>query len=263
VRITVLGKSPAWQDAGGACSGYLVQANGMTLLMDCGCGVFGKLRQHCDYTDVDVVLISHLHADHILDLVPYASALTYAPRQQPVPVGGHPGTDNPARPRLLAPPGAADAFDRISIATGMRTGHIENAFDLCEYDPGETLDLGSLDVRFQPVPHFLPTNAIELREGDTRFTFGADCAPNEALCEFALDTSLLLIEATLPRPERAGPRGHLTPGEAGEHGRRAHARRLVITHFSDEMDEAWARAEAEAAYGGPVDVAHEGAVYEL
>ena len=95
VRITVLGKSPAWQDAGGACSGYLVEADGCAVLLDCGCGVFGKLRSHREYWEVDAVVISHLHADHILDLVPYASALTYAPRQQPVPVGGHPGTDTP------------------------------------------------------------------------------------------------------------------------------------------------------------------------
>jgi ribonuclease BN (tRNA processing enzyme) len=263
VRITVLGKSPAWEDAGGACSGYLVQTDGLTLLMDCGCGVFGKLRQICDYTDVDVVLISHLHADHMLDLVPYASALTYAPRQQPVPVGGHPGTDNPARPRLLAPTGAAEAFDRVCAGTGMRQGHVQGAFALEEYEPSDTFDLGPLDVSFARVPHFVATNAIELREGDVRFTFGADCAPNDALCEFAEDTSLLMVEATLPRPEREGPRGHLTPGEAGEHGRRARARRLVITHFSDEMDEGWARAEAEAAFGGPVEVAHPGDVYEL
>ena len=107
MRITVLGKSPAWQDAGGACSGYLVEAGDVCLLLDCGCGVFGKLRSHREYWQVDAVVISHLHADHILDLVPYASALTYAPRQQPVPVGGHPGTDDPARPRLIAPTGAA------------------------------------------------------------------------------------------------------------------------------------------------------------
>ncbi len=87
MRITVLGKSPSWQDAGGACSGYLVEDGGTTLLLDCGNGVFGKLRQRVDYIDVDAILISHLHADHILDLVPYAYALTYAPRQQPVPVG--------------------------------------------------------------------------------------------------------------------------------------------------------------------------------
>ena len=38
-----------------------------------------------DYVDVDAVVISHLHADHFLDLVPFSYALTYAPRQQPVP----------------------------------------------------------------------------------------------------------------------------------------------------------------------------------
>ena len=85
MRITVLGKSPSWQDAGGACSGYLVEDGETSLLLDCGNGVFAKLRERVDYTDVDAVLISHLHADHFLDLVPYAYALTYAPRQQPVP----------------------------------------------------------------------------------------------------------------------------------------------------------------------------------
>ena len=88
MRITVLGKSPSWEDAGGACSGYLVSDGETALLLDCGNGVFAKLRQQIDYVDVDAILISHLHADHILDLVPYAYALTYAPRQQPVPVGG-------------------------------------------------------------------------------------------------------------------------------------------------------------------------------
>jgi ribonuclease BN (tRNA processing enzyme) len=81
--------------------------------------------------------------------------------------------------------------------------------------------------------------------------------------KFAQDTDLLLIEATLPRPERTGERGHLTPSEAGDHGRRAGARRLVITHFSDELDPEWARAQAAEAFGGDVELAAEGAVYEL
>jgi ribonuclease BN (tRNA processing enzyme) len=225
--------------------------------------VFGKLREHRDYTTVDAVVISHLHADHILDLVPYASALTYAPRQQPVPVGGHPGTSTPARPRLIAPEGAARCFTQVCSGSGMRDEHVESAFALQEYSPGDTIELGALEVRFRPVPHFLPTNAVELREGDSRFTFSADSSPSQELCDFARDTSLLLIEATLPRPEREGPRGHLTPSEAGEHGRRAGARRLVLTHFSDEMDAEWARTEAEEAFGGPVEVAREGAVYDL
>jgi ribonuclease BN (tRNA processing enzyme) len=263
VRITVLGKSPAWQDAGGACSGYLVEADGSCVLLDCGCGVFAKLREHREYWEVDAVVLSHLHADHILDLVPYASALTYSPRQQPVPVGGHPGTASPARPRLIAPEGAAEAFHRVCAGTGMVPEHVERAFALTEYAPEDTFSLGPLELAFRPVPHFVPTNAVELREGPSRMTFSADCAPNEALTDFARDTSLLLIEATLPRPERSGARGHLTPGEAGEHGREARARRLVLTHFSDELDAEWARREAELTFGGPVEVAHEDAVYEL
>jgi ribonuclease BN (tRNA processing enzyme) len=58
-------------------------------------------------------------------------------------------------------------------------------------------------------------------------------------------------------------RGHLTPREAGEHGKAAAARRLVLTHISDELDALWARSEAEDAFGGPVEIAREGAVYTV
>jgi ribonuclease BN (tRNA processing enzyme) len=252
VELRVLGKSPAWQDAGGACSGYLVEADGTRLLLDCGSGVFGKLRAVIDYAEVDAVVISHLHADHILDLVPFASGLIYAPRHQPVPVDGHPGTDDPPRPRLLAPPGG-----------GMSEDHIEKGFALEEYDPGRPVRVGTLEISFQPVPHFLPTHAVAVAGEGRRLTYSADSSPSEDLCAFARGTDLLLIEATLPRPEREGPRGHLTPEEAGEHGRRAGARRLVLTHISDELAADWARREAERGFGGPVEIAHEGAVYRI
>jgi ribonuclease BN (tRNA processing enzyme) len=263
VRITVLGKSPSWQDIDGACSGYLIEEGDTALLLDCGNGVFSKLRRFIDYVDVDAVAISHLHADHFLDLVPYAYALTYAPRQQPVPVHRWSGTDTPARPALHAPAGAREVFRRVCGAWGPEE-LIENAFDLREYDTSEAVEVGPLRLRFAEVPHYLKTHAIEVSaNGSGRFVFGADSRPNDGLVEFASGTDLLMIEATLPRPERQGPRGHLTPEEAGEHGRRAGARRLVITHFSDELDPAWAKAEAEKGFGGPVDVAREGAVYDV
>src|SRR3712207_5871817 len=122
MRLTVLGKSPSWQDAGGACSGYLVEEGDTVVLVDCGNGVFSKLRQFRDYVDVDAVVISHLHADHFLDLVPYSYALTYAPRQQPVPVGGYPGTDSPARPALHTPPQSTEVF-RDRKSTRLNSSH--------------------------------------------------------------------------------------------------------------------------------------------
>jgi ribonuclease BN (tRNA processing enzyme) len=247
VKITVLGKSPAWQDTGGACSGYLVQGGERTVLLDCGPGVLAKLRQHVDYAAVDAVVISHLHADHILDLVPFASGLRYGPRT--------------ARPKLYAPPGALEAFAGMSQATFMSAEHIELAFDVTIYDPVDVLSIGALTVRFQPVPHYIPCNAVEFAAEDgARFTFSADCGPNQALCDFAAGTDLLLIEATLPVSDGEG---HLTPREAGEHAARAGAKRVVLTHFSDELGAEWARAEGALGFGAPVDAAHEGARYEL
>jgi ribonuclease BN (tRNA processing enzyme) len=264
MRVRVLGKSPSWQDAGGACSGYLIEDADASVLIDCGNGVFSKLRRYRDYTAVDAVLISHLHADHFLDLVPFAYALTYAPRQQPVAVGRWPGTDSPARPRLIAPPGAAKTFRRVVGSWGGEE-LIERAFELEEYSPESTPEVGALRFSFRAVPHFQETFAIAVESGagGGRFVYGADSGPAEALVEFARGADLLLIEATLPRPERSGERGHLTPGEAGEHGRGSSAKRLVLTHISDELDLLWARRQAEAAFGGPVEVAQEGAVYRV
>ena len=150
VRLTILGKSPSWQDRDGACSGYLVEAGGLRLLIDCGNGVFAKLRRHAEYERVDAVLVSHLHADHLLDLVPFAYALTYGP---PLRSG---------RPALHAPPGAALALRRLCGAWGSET-LIEDAFELREYDPDAGLELDGVRIRFQPSRTTSPSYAIELR----------------------------------------------------------------------------------------------------
>jgi ribonuclease BN (tRNA processing enzyme) len=262
VQVTVLGKSPSWQDAAGACSGYLAQEQGFSLLLDCGNGVFSKLRPICDYVDIDAVVITHMHADHFLDLVPFSYALRYAPRQQPVPVAGWPGTEDPARPRLYLPAGGGEVLRRVVSCWG-NDDLIESAFDVREYAVDDVLSLGPLAARFCEVPHYVATFAIELACDGARFTYGADCRPNDALVHFARDTDVLLIEATLPRPERDGTRGHLTAREAGEHGREAQAHRVVLTHYSDELDPELTRDEGAGGFGAPVELATEGAVYTV
>ena len=61
---------------------------------------------------------------------------------------------------------------------------IETAFDLREYDPAETLDVGTMRVRFHEVPHYTPTYAVEIAsaDGGGRFTYGADTARTTSSC---------------------------------------------------------------------------------
>lgn len=263
MRLTVLGKSPSWQDAGGACSGYLVEDGSNCVLLECGNGVFAKLRRVRDYTRTDAIVISHMHADHFFDLIPYAFALVYAPRQQPVPVARWSGVEERPRPPLYLPPDGLQIVNNVAAAIGA-DDLIEQAFEVHEYDPDKPLELGAMTVEFQAVPHYIPTWAMRFRDADgNNFVFGADHRPNDEIVEFAKDTELLIMESTLPRPERSGMRGHLTPAEAGEHANRAAASRLVLTHISDELDQLWAKSEAEKAFGGPVSIAGEGSVFVL
>ncbi len=254
MRITVLGKSPAWQDAGGACSGYLVEQGDSRLLLDCGNGVFAKLRAACDFTTVEAVVISHMHADHFIDLVPYSYALAYS----------HQARAAGCRPRLHVPPGGRETLRRVTGAWDAED-LIEQAFDVREYEAGREVEVGPLRLDFHEVPHFIRTHAVRVRDvgAASTFAYGADCRPNDEIVAFARDADVLLLEATLERPEEGGDRGHLTPGEAGEHARRAGARRLVLTHFSADHDADEARAEAERAFGGPVELAREGAAYTV
>ena len=192
------------------------------------------------------------------------SGLRYAPRQQPVPVDRWPGVDCPACPRLITPRGSRETYKRVVGAWG-NDDLIENAFALEEYVPSDCPQIGPLRFTFQSVPHFTETFAIRVKSanGGGELVYGADSRPSDEVVDFARDADLLLVEATLPRPERTGMRGHLTPREAGEHARKAGAKRVVITHISDELDLLWAQTEADGGFGAPVDIAREGAAYEI
>lgn len=255
MKFTVLGKSPAWQDAGGACSSYLVEQDGFELLIDCGNGSFAELKRRTDYSALGAVLITHIHGDHILDLVPLAYALTIGPRAPS------------SRPPLWVPPGGLDKL-RALVSIWGSDSLIDQAFDPREYELDAELELGPISIALQQVPHYTLTHAVSLKtRGSDRIVFGADCGPSPALTDFAAGASLLIAEATLrdasdedEPPER---RGHMSAADAAEIARRAGVGRLVLTHISDELDQEYARSEAARVFGGPVEIAATGSSWQL
>lgn len=253
MRLTILGKSPAWSDAGGACSSYLVTAGDTTLVVDCGNGAFGKLRERVPYAAVDAVVITHLHGDHTLDLVSFAYALTLGPA----------GQASGARPRLIAPLGAGDFLRRLAGTWGDEE-LILDAFRLEEYEPTDEREVDGIAVRSHPVPHIGPTHAIELTSpSGGRIVFGADGRYSRELTDAARDADILVAEATLGAGGHGGEEVHMTAEQAGRLAREAGARRLVLTHVSDELDLAAVQRLAAEAYGGEVEVASQGGTFEV
>jgi ribonuclease BN (tRNA processing enzyme) len=246
MQLTILGASPATQNPGGACSSYLVRQGETAVVLDLGSGAFANLQRHVAPDALDAVVISHLHADHTLDLIPYRYWLDFKP-------GGA-----ARRPRLLLPPGAHEALLRISGVQDSSPTFFSGLFDVAEYDPAQPATIGPLTITFHAVQHAPHTYGLRVTGAGT-LAYSADSGPSPALSALAHDADLFLCENA--NAEESKYAMHLTPRQAGSYAREAGARRLLLTHrwHVFGLEEA-ARAAADV-FGGPVAVAREGDTY--
>jgi ribonuclease BN (tRNA processing enzyme) len=202
VRLRVIGSSPAWPNPGGAQSGYLVEGAG-TLLLDCGPGVLGRLRESGDPA-VDAIAITHFHLDHWGDLVPWAWLAAY-------------GRVEPRHTELWLPPGGTEQLAKFASLWG-NEGMFENAFDVREFEPGTRFEAGGFTVEARRVRHYaLEAYGFRVTDPGTGavLAYSGDAAPSEALSELAVGADLFLCEATLADGVTEGdPRGHSSAAEA-------------------------------------------------
>jgi ribonuclease BN (tRNA processing enzyme) len=253
LSLTVLGSGVAWSNPGGVCSGYLVRGGGASLLVDCGTGVLGRLRAEIDPRRLDAVIVSHLHADHFLDLIGLRYGIKY----------GGLGGERPLR--VMLPPGGCDLVADVGLALDRNPRFFADVFALEEYEPATPIFLAGLTISLRRVQHYIPSFAMKIEAGQT-LVYSSDSAPCDALVEHARGADALLCEAAMlhagqdePDPAR---RGHLTAGEAGQVARDAGVGRLLITHAPLEPDDAdRAAREARQWFEGPVERVVDGRTY--
>jgi ribonuclease BN (tRNA processing enzyme) len=236
---------------GSPASCYLVEADGFRLLLDLGNGALGALQSFVALTDLDAVLVSHLHPDHCIDLLALYVARTYDPR------GGY----RPGLP-VHAPAGAsthlAQAYGKAD-EPGLTSSYAFTAWT------AGTHDIGPLQVTVARTAHPVETWAMRVVHDGRALVYSADTGPTEALVDLAHDADLALFESAFEDGrDDAAPAGlHLTGRQAGEHAKQAGVRRLVLTHLPPWNDPEVSRSAAEDAFGGVVDLARPGATYEV
>jgi len=251
VRLTVVGASGSYPGPDSPASCYLLEAEqeGRTwrVLVDLGSGALGVLQRHIDPVTVDAVLLSHLHADHCLDLCGFYVLRKYHPSgaQPRIPVWGPAGTDV----RL------AKAYD-LDEDPGMN-----EEFDFRPY--AGVIQIGPFTVTAVEVAH--PVTAYGLRiECDGRtLAYSGDTGTCSALVATARDADFFLCEASFVESHTNPPNLHLTGAEAGRMATEAAARRLVLTHVPPWHDAQVMLREAAETYDGPLELAVPGQTYEI
>jgi ribonuclease BN (tRNA processing enzyme) len=246
MKLTIVGCSGSVPGPDGPASAYLVEHDGVRLLLDLGSGALGPLQRYVDPIEIDAVLLSHLHGDHCLDLCGYAVTRRHRPAGQPPPVP------------VVAPAGAAQ---RIAAACGPETT-LQDVFTFSDLVAGQW-EIGPFEVRTARMNHPVETYAIRVSAGGRSITYSADTGRCKSLVELASGSDLLLCEATFPDGEDTPQDLHLTGREAGEHAERAGVDRLLLTHIPPWGDRIATLGEACSAFSGMTEIAVAGAKFQL
>lgn len=221
MRLTVFGVNGPYPAPGGACSGYLISSDDQSthLLLDCGSGVLARLAAWPGLSKLTAVILSHLHYDHMSDMLPMRYALEFAGASLPV-----------YAPKTPVPQAALLAGGR---------------FDLF---PIEDTDIGPFRVQFLPARHPVEAYSIAITDGGKKFIYTGDTNVNPALALFADGADLMLADAGLLEGDWSPRAPHLSARMCGEAALEARAKALVLTHLSPRYDPALVLNEAQAVY---------------
>jgi ribonuclease BN (tRNA processing enzyme) len=243
MKITTIGWWGAYPAANEATSGYLLQSEGLNILLDCGSGVLSHLQNHIQLQHLDAVVLSHYHWDHVADIgcLQYAARILMdlGQRQKPLPVYGHAEDENLC------------GLDYLDYSKGFAI------------DPHTSLKMGHLTFRFCRNVHPDPSFSIRVDAAARSMVYITDTGWTEALIEFAQGADLLVCESSLYDEYRGRITGHLTAGEAGRIAASAGAGHLVLTHLPHFGDHAMLLKQAAARFSGGIELATTGKVWHV
>ncbi len=246
MKLTVLGSYGPYPPAGGACSGYLVEFEEWKLLLDCGNGVLSRLQHFIQPHQLDAVVLTHLHNDHISDcfILRYAIRAAFKQGRRDKPLS------------LYAPSRPAEDYERLTDPGIFQVQPIRDT---------ETLTFGPLQLSFLRTVHSVSCYAVKITVAGSphRVVYSGDTEYFPDLVDFAREASLLLCEANfLQRDLLAEEKNHMSARQAGILGKQAGVKKLVLTHLLPYREREAYLAEASKEFE-TVELAQEGEVYQI
>jgi ribonuclease BN (tRNA processing enzyme) len=243
LELIILGAGPAYTDrAGSAGAAYLVLENGHALLLDMGQGSFPALASAWEPSRLDGVLISHLHPDHFIDLVPLRHYLRFE-------------FDPPRRVKVFGPSDLAARLDGLHAEPGFAKASLDIQ---SIREGGRQQRVGPFTVEWGLVTHTKESYGFRVTIGGSGLVYSGDCGRAEDLRPLIRAGDTLLIEASFgvgPVPEGAL---HLDAMAVGLLAVQTRPERVLLTHIQMGWDQDQALAAVQAIWSGRVEVVQPG-----
>jgi ribonuclease BN (tRNA processing enzyme) len=247
MELTVVGAGPAYTDRPRAVgAAYLVRHGTDALLLDLGQGAFTNLAALVEPSTLSAVVISHLHPDHFVDLVPLRHYLRYE-------------FDPPRRVAVIAPAGLADRLDALHDQPGFTAA----ALDVAGLRPGIRA-VGGLSLEATRVRHTADSYAFRVSVGrGPGLVYSGDCGAADDLRPLIQPGDTLLAEATYGADPVEPGSNHLNALDVARLAADTGVGRVLLTHVLMGRDRPRAVAAAEGLLSVPVAIVDPGDRFEL
>jgi ribonuclease BN (tRNA processing enzyme) len=243
VKLICIGKYGPYPKAGESCSCYVLTYGGRNIVVDLGCGALSKLLSVLPSREIDALVLSHLHADHMGDALTLRYALEVdkklGRRTEPLPV------------YLPAEPAAESSL--LSSHAMMDVHYITD---------GVRIRLFDMDIAFAEMPHPLPSYAMSFEAGGRKLVYSGDTRDNGRLAGFASGADLMVMEAALLEKDKSPTAPHVSAKDAGRIAKEAGVRRLLVTHLLPEYNPEDVMGEVRESYPS-AEMIEEGQSYEV
>ena len=242
--LVVVGAGPAYSDTPGAVGAcYLLSSGDATIALDLGHGAFAGLASRVAPERLAAVVVSHLHPDHFVDLVPLRHYLRYH-------------VNPPVRGLVLAPDGLLDRLDGLHAQPGWSAASLD-----VEVLTEGARRVGPFVLEARRVSHTPDSHAFRISDGgEDGLVYSGDVGNADDLRPLIREGDTLLVEASFgPTPGDPGA-AHLDGPAVGALAAATRPNRVLLTHLLPGVDHEATVTSVGHLFDGPVSIVEPGSV---
>lgn len=244
MKITTIGIWGGYPNKNEATSSFLIEQDGFRCLIDCGSGVLAAVQNYTELRQLDAVLITHYHPDHVADIGVLQHAAMVGMQlkewETPLPIYAHDRD--------------VDGFETLSYK-GVTEGRAVQV--------DEPVQIGPWEVSFCETVHPVYCLALKFTSNGKSAVFTADTAWKDELVDFAAGADFIAAESNLYEKYVGIIQGHMSGAQAGKLAEEAGVKKIVLTHLPQYGNVQEILESAKENFSGDVEFAEIGKTYRI